>query len=693
MPRLPSLARWTGLALASSLLASALPALAAQGAPTSIRLLDDDRDGRIDRAVVTVDNPSQRSWRMNGASGFKAWYGNAEIALKDAFVASAPSANPVSLEVVFDQGDSDLPIDTSAAHIELEYVPQGLGKGADDGFSELATIVKGDSVPADTEIDAAGPILTASDPAHASIEVDRDHVIGLAFSEPIEPSSLAFTSVSDAAGWAASWSADGKTASLTHVNYGANDLVNFTVTAAKDAAGNALAAGTRVPNPFRFRNSSTSTSQPRPDTSFELFLPKADGVLPSGVPTHVAWTSTLPEVEIVRLSVSVGGGAYALAFQGPVGSDPFVWYPPAGSVTLKLEGLTANGAVSAVDARGPLTFAKDPSPPALRVVSPGEVVSVSGASAELRYKTDLKPDVLITRCGANDPAITGKIEGHRPTTVTVRLDQLVPGASYACYADVIDHNGNTVRVDFPAVSASGASAPAAPAIIDGPSIDRFDPVAKTARLRWTTNEPTTSSVSYGKLNDYSGLATESVAATAHELVLSNLQPGGTHQLRITSIDADGNAAVSPDYGFVFLSEGARIKGAGPAVYWYLGGKRYVFPNEAVYASWFGGFEGVVTVTASQLAGIPIGGNVQLKAGAWMVKITSDPKVYAVEPGGALRWIQSEAQARALYGADWAKKVRDLDVSLFVDYRIGEPLGPDETPKPATKEVRPGVFAP
>ena len=55
----------------------------------------------------------------------------------------------------------------------------------------------------------------------------------------------------------------------------------------------------------------------------------------------------------------------------------------------------------------------------------------------------------------------------------------------------------------------------------------------------------------------------------------------------------------------------------------------------------------------------------------MVKIQTDPKVYAVAKGGALRWVQTEASATALYGASWNTKVDDLSDAFFADYAIGE----------------------
>ena len=70
-------------------------------------------------------------------------------------------------------------------------------------------------------------------------------------------------------------------------------------------------------------------------------------------------------------------------------------------------------------------------------------------------------------------------------------------------------------------------------------------------------------------------------------------------------------------------------------------KRYVFPNEATYKSWYSDFSGVVTISADELASYPLAANVVVRPGTKLVKITTDPKVYAVEANGVLRWVQTE----------------------------------------------------
>jgi len=127
--------------------------------------------------------------------------------------------------------------------------------------------------------------------------------------------------------------------------------------------------------------------------------------------------------------------------------------------------------------------------------------------------------------------------------------------------------------------------------------------------------------------------------------------------------------------------GDLIKKDGLSAVYYLGddGKRYVFPNESTYKSWYSDFSGVVTVSSDELASYPLGANVVVRPGTKLVKITTDPKVYTVEPNGSLRWIQTEADATALYGANWAQRVIDVSDAFFTNYVIGTPLASNQTP--------------
>lgn len=118
------------------------------------------------------------------------------------------------------------------------------------------------------------------------------------------------------------------------------------------------------------------------------------------------------------------------------------------------------------------------------------------------------------------------------------------------------------------------------------------------------------------------------------------------------------------------------------VYYYgFDGKRHAFPNEPIYFSWYTNFDGIKIITPAEMSAITLGKNIVVRPGANLVKIQSDPKVYVVEPYGVLRHIQSESDAVKLYGANWAKRVIDLNVAFFPDYAIREVIPANPTVYP------------
>lgn len=126
------------------------------------------------------------------------------------------------------------------------------------------------------------------------------------------------------------------------------------------------------------------------------------------------------------------------------------------------------------------------------------------------------------------------------------------------------------------------------------------------------------------------------------------------------------------------SAGDLIKSAGNSAVYYLGadGKRYVFPNQNTYRTWFGNdFSKVVTISATEMGNIQLGGNVTYKPGTRMIKLNNDPKVYTVEPNGVLRHVPSEAVAADLFGANWNKQIDDMVDSFMTPptYSYGSAL--------------------
>ena len=123
------------------------------------------------------------------------------------------------------------------------------------------------------------------------------------------------------------------------------------------------------------------------------------------------------------------------------------------------------------------------------------------------------------------------------------------------------------------------------------------------------------------------------------------------------------------------STSSLLKGSGSTVYFRsLDGQRHPFPNQATFNSWLFGAQPVITtVPNSELSTMPLGTNIVFRPGVRLVKVTTDPKVYAVSRYGVLRWITTETLARTLYGASWNKNVSDLSDALFTNYQIGTPI--------------------
>lgn len=123
-----------------------------------------------------------------------------------------------------------------------------------------------------------------------------------------------------------------------------------------------------------------------------------------------------------------------------------------------------------------------------------------------------------------------------------------------------------------------------------------------------------------------------------------------------------------------FNAGDLIKGSLPSVYYFApDGKRYVFPNDKTYFTWFSDFSKVKTVPDSVLSTVPLGKLVTYRPGVKMVKLTTDPKVYAVDQGGVLRHVATEQLAETLFGLNWKKMIDDLPDAFFFSYRVGTPI--------------------
>jgi len=138
--------------------------------------------------------------------------------------------------------------------------------------------------------------------------------------------------------------------------------------------------------------------------------------------------------------------------------------------------------------------------------------------------------------------------------------------------------------------------------------------------------------------------------------------------------ADASALVGPG---PTNQEGRLVKTDLGSTVYYLSEtnhNRYTFPNEDVFYSWFYNFNDVQTISLNELQSYPLVDNITMRPGTHLIKIQADAKVYAVEPGGILRWITSESIFYAL-GYNFSMVV-DVPEIFFQNYVRGENV--DET---------------
>ncbi len=133
----------------------------------------------------------------------------------------------------------------------------------------------------------------------------------------------------------------------------------------------------------------------------------------------------------------------------------------------------------------------------------------------------------------------------------------------------------------------------------------------------------------------------------------------------------GDDATDED-GFTDLPAGTYVKGTSTSSVYYIDtdGTRRPFLDRQTYFTHANSFDGVVTLTDADLAHYPLGKSMLPKAGVVLVKVQSVNAVYAVTEGGVLRWIETEAVAKSLYGNNWADYVIDVPATAWKRFTIG-----------------------
>jgi hypothetical protein len=238
------------------------------------------------------------------------------------------------------------------------------------------------------------------------------------------------------------------------------------------------------------------------------------------------------------------------------------------------------------------------------------------------------------------------------------------------FVSTIDVDNSTITADKTAAKADGAEkiiATVAVRLNDGKAA-----VGKTVLFESSRKvEDTVSAIN--AITDASGIAKFEITSANEGVSILRATVDGFSFTKTVPVQFT-KIAVNPDQvNLIALSVGDLVKSSanGAAVYYYgIDGKRHSFASQTIYNTYYTDFSGIKDISSEQMAGIELGANAKARPGTWLIKVTTDPKVYAVTPDGVLRWVTTEAIAKALYGTTWNKKIIDVDAAFFNDYTKG-----------------------
>lgn len=145
--------------------------------------------------------------------------------------------------------------------------------------------------------------------------------------------------------------------------------------------------------------------------------------------------------------------------------------------------------------------------------------------------------------------------------------------------------------------------------------------------------------------------------------------------------ADDNYESTMDDDLMQQELSKLIQGIDGTIYYLaFDDKRYVFPTDGTFKSWFGNYDHIKSISMEELEKIPIGGNVTYRPGSRLIQTETDFNIYYVDLYSVLRPLEDEDLAEEIYGENWEEYVDDIPNYYFTNYTIGDELTKDNIPE-------------
>jgi hypothetical protein len=182
-----------------------------------------------------------------------------------------------------------------------------------------------------------------------------------------------------------------------------------------------------------------------------------------------------------------------------------------------------------------------PAPPAILLFSASPSEINSGESTTLKWGIKDASSVIIDQ-GIGKVAATGSVELSPAKTIAYTLTATNAGGTVS--------KSVVIYVTAPAIQSPPPDT-TPPVIKD---VSTLSTTETGSVIIWTTNEPGSSQVEYGKTTEY-GLTTSSDELTTnHSITLTGLEPNTAYHYQVKSKDKAGNEAASIDNTFVTTQE-------------------------------------------------------------------------------------------------------------------------------------------
>ena len=176
-----------------------------------------------------------------------------------------------------------------------------------------------------------------------------------------------------------------------------------------------------------------------------------------------------------------------------------------------------------------------PEPPAIILFSATPPEINLGQSTNLKWSIKDATSVTIDQ-GIGEIAATGSIELSPAKTIAYTLTATNAGGTVS--------KSVVIYVSVPPPPPPDTTPPVIKNVLASSETET------SAVITWTTNEPGSSQVEYGKTTEYGLTATSDELTTAHSITLSGLEPNTAYHYRVKSKDKAGNEASSTDNIFI-----------------------------------------------------------------------------------------------------------------------------------------------